>query len=150
MRAPDLIGGVLMEMRYPLPDDAQSVIPDVSFYRKSAARPLIRKGAAPFMPEFVIEVQSPDDSVPKLHRKAANYLERGVLLVWLVHPEQRGIEIYRAGGEVDYADHDGALTLGDLLPDFSYPVRDLLGSAGQIAPPLSLRHGERGRVVLSR
>jgi Uma2 family endonuclease len=47
-------------------------------------------------------------------------------MVWVVNPRAKSIAIYKAGSElITRLTETGTLTGGDLLPDFSVPVRDI-------------------------
>ena len=64
------------------------ILPDVSVVlgRSELLRPETR-----FLdraPEFVIEIRSPDDSLPRLFRKIDDYFADGTRLAWLVLPEE--------------------------------------------------------------
>ncbi len=52
-----------------------------------------------FAPDFVIELQSPDDRLSRLRPKMREWIENGTRLAWLVDPERRAVEIYRPGVE---------------------------------------------------
>jgi Uma2 family endonuclease len=55
----------------------------------------IPKGDLHFAPELVVEVLSPGNSGIEVEEKLNEYLEAGVLLVWIVNPDRRTIRIYR-------------------------------------------------------
>lgn len=46
-------------------------------------------------PEFVIELASPSDSLPRLKRKMREWIENGAQLAWLIDPRSRTAIIYR-------------------------------------------------------
>lgn len=118
------LGRVVTEVRHRLPGDAHnSRLPDISF--SSARRPLVREGSVPEMPDLVVEIKSPSDSVRKMREKAAYYLTNGVRLVWLVFPEQRIVEVYTPDGEVEILVEDDLLDGGEVLPGFSFPVAEI-------------------------
>ena len=52
-------------------------------------------------PDFVIEVRSNSDRLKPLQAKMAEYLTQGAQLGWLIDPENRSVEIYRADGAVE-------------------------------------------------
>jgi Uma2 family endonuclease len=56
-------------------------------------------GYRQFVPEFVIEVRSKSDSLPDAHAKMAEWMGYGVELGWLVDPQRKVVEVYRAGQE---------------------------------------------------
>jgi Uma2 family endonuclease len=51
------------------------------------------------VPEFVVEVMSPSDWLPKARARAQQWLDEGVELVWLIHGDKRTAYIYRRGQE---------------------------------------------------
>jgi Uma2 family endonuclease len=118
------LGRVVTEVRHRLPGDTHnSRLPDVSF--SSTRRPLVREGSVPEMPDLVVEIKSPSDSVRKMREKAAYYLENSVRLVWLVFPEQRIVEVYTPDGEVEILVEGDLLDGGEVLPGFSFPVAEI-------------------------
>lgn len=75
------LGYALIEARYSLPDDDQNDrIPDLSFI-SSDKGPLTTSGAAPYMPDLAVEVQSPGQSDRFMADKAAYYLANGSRMV---------------------------------------------------------------------
>lgn len=52
-----------------------------------------------FAPQFVIEVCSPDDRINRLRDKMQRYIAAGVLLAWLIDPQERNVTIYRLNRE---------------------------------------------------
>ncbi|MEB3168177.1 MAG: Uma2 family endonuclease [Synechococcaceae cyanobacterium] len=83
--------------------DGSVLSPDaavVGLERWQALTPEQRRGFPPLCPELVIELASPSDEGPRgetaLRRKMAAYLANGALLGWLLFPERRAVEIWRA------------------------------------------------------
>ncbi|MDX2163672.1 MAG: Uma2 family endonuclease [bacterium] len=117
------IGRVATEARHrPASGDADDRLPDVSAVL-DLSRPVTRQGAAPYLPELCIEIQSPGQSLRALLDKALFYLANGSKMVWLVYPERREVEVLTADSRAFYGEAD-TLTAGDLLPGFSASVRD--------------------------
>jgi Uma2 family endonuclease len=52
-------------------------------------------------PEFVIELKSASDRLETLRAKMREWTTYGVSLAWLIDPETRSVEIYRADGSVE-------------------------------------------------
>ena len=50
-------------------------------------------------PDFVIELKSESDRLPRLRKKMGEWIANGASLAWLLDPETRQVEIYRAGRE---------------------------------------------------
>jgi Uma2 family endonuclease len=119
------VGWGLPEARYRLPDDDMySLIPDLSFVRKIEGRELVDEGAAPYMPEFVVEVKSPDDSFIEMREKALYYIKHGTQLVWLVFPAKQQVEVHTPESVQTYGIAD-TLNAGAVLPGFTVAVKDL-------------------------
>lgn len=120
------LGRLTIEPRHQTPDDRyNSRLPDIAFTSKERALPLVKQGAVPQMPDLVVEIKSPNDSLRKLREKATYYIANGAKLVWLVLTEKRLIEIYRANGDVDVLTENDTLDGEDVLPGFTLPVREV-------------------------
>jgi Uma2 family endonuclease len=76
-------------------------------------------------PEFVIEVMSPSDRLPKAKARAKQWIDEGVELVWLLHPDKRTAYIHRRGHEPE-VQVGGAALAGD------GPVRGFVLKLGPI------------------
>ena len=98
-------------------------IPDLSFitHEKGA---LVREGAAPYMPDLAVEVQSPGQSDKLMADKAAYYLANGTRMVWLVYPEKRIVEVLTPDDR-QLLNDENTLSGGDVLPNFSLPIREI-------------------------
>jgi len=99
---------------------------DVVFY--SHARLLIDAsvpGIPEVAPDLVVEVYSPGNRRGEILEKVSEYLNAGVLMVWVVHPERRTVAIYRPNDPIPTI-----LTAADVLdglpelPDFRCPVAE--------------------------
>ncbi|XQQ07145.1 MAG: Uma2 family endonuclease [Leptolyngbya sp. IPPAS B-1204] len=72
----------------------------------------------PIAPDFVIELRSESDELEVLRAKMREYIDNGVLLGWLINPQDRQVEIYRPGQPVEVLDAPVSLSGEDLLPGF--------------------------------
>jgi Uma2 family endonuclease len=52
-------------------------------------------------PEFVIELKSASDRLNALRAKMKEWIANGISIAWLIIPESRTVEIYRADGSVE-------------------------------------------------
>jgi len=77
-----------------------------------------RKGFVPLCPDFVIELRSESDSRPKLQAKMREYIDNGARLGWLIDPQNRRVEIYRAQREVEVWENPTELSGEEVLPGF--------------------------------
>ena len=118
------IGWVFSELRIKLPDDNENeLIPDVAFVLK-AGRTFDADAPLTYMPDLVIEIQSPGQSDKFMIDKAAYYLAGGSRLVWIVYPSKRLVEALTTSTRELLTEH-GTLQASDLLPGFSLPVADI-------------------------
>ena len=118
-RAHDL-GRVYVEVGYRLFSDPDTVRgPDVSFVsRKREATTRRRDGFIRGAPDLAIEIASSDKPMTQLTAKAAEYLEAGTRLVWVVDAEQRDARVYRVDGSEVLLGPENALEGEDVLPGF--------------------------------
>jgi Uma2 family endonuclease len=78
--------------------------PDASWTLRSRVAQLEARSRKKFWrlcPDFVIELWSESDRPRTLKNKMREYMENGAQLGWLIDPENRSIEIYRPGCEVE-------------------------------------------------
>ena len=73
-------------------------------------------------PDLAVEVKSPSNSYPELHRKAEMWLSFGARQVWNADPEHTTVTIYRPNSTPVTLHEDDTIDGGDLLPGFSVPV----------------------------
>ncbi len=77
------------------------------------------------IPDLVVEVVSPNDRAGEVQAKIKQWIEHGVKLVWLVHPERRSITVYRSVRDVQVL-HEGDTLNGDpVIPGFSCSVTEI-------------------------
>ncbi len=112
--------------------------PDVSFIARDRLPSPERwsEGYITIPSDLAVEITSPTDKVYSLEAKVEEYLRAGVRLIWVIHPEVRVIEIFRADGSSSRIRSGGELSGEDVVPGFRCPV-DALFPAVQPAdhPP---------------
>ena len=89
---------------FELPNGA-TLSPDASWIgnaRLSALTDKQKRKFAPICPDFVVEVESPSDSVPRLKRKMHEWIDNGARLGWLILPDSRTVYVYRPGQEPEF------------------------------------------------
>ncbi|HEX9580063.1 MAG TPA: Uma2 family endonuclease [Gemmatimonadales bacterium] len=118
------LGRVYVEVGYRLftnPDTVRG--PDVSFVsRVRAAIQPRRKGFIHGIPDLAVEITSMDKSLADLAVKAAEYLQAGTALVWVVDPESRQVLVYARGAPALTLSAGDVLTGGLVLPGFTLPI----------------------------
>jgi Uma2 family endonuclease len=73
-----------------------------------------------------IEVVSPDDRAGEVKAKIEEYLSKGVLLVVLVDPDHKTVEVFRAGtAKTTLESESDVLDLGDVIPGFRCQLREI-------------------------
>lgn len=115
--------GIVLERR---PDTVRA--PDVAYFseeRLPAGSDLGR--FLDTVPDLVVEVVSPSNRPSEIREKAEMWVSFGAQLVWLVWPETMTVDVYRPGEAVVTLGADDTLTGGDVLPEFSCPVREIFG-----------------------
>jgi Uma2 family endonuclease len=87
--------------------------------------PSPERGYLHVVPEILVEVVSPHDTVEELDAKVREYLGVGAELVWVAKPDSRSVEVYRRDGTRAYLSQDDELTGEHVLPEFRVPVSQL-------------------------
>ena len=76
-------------------------------------------------PDLAVEVKSPSNSYPEMHRKAAMWLSFGSRQVWVADPEHTTFTRYTHGAAPVVLGPYDTIDGGDLLPGFTAPVWSL-------------------------
>ncbi len=125
---------------YTFPGAETGLLPDAGFYR-AARESLITDPdkPIPFAPDLAIEVASPSQSTGDLAAKVWHYLRGGTRLVWVLWPERREADVWRAADLRPHhqdmrpsarlrADIGDALDGEDVVPGFLYPLGPLFST----------------------
>jgi Uma2 family endonuclease len=99
--------------------------PDVSWIDKSRLEGIDISGFIPVVPDFVIELRSKSDLLKDVRVKMEEYRRVGVRLGWLINPQQRQVEIYRLGREVEVLQSPTSLSGEDVLPRFTLDLSSI-------------------------
>jgi Uma2 family endonuclease len=114
-----------IEVRYKMPhDDHNGLQPDLSVMMDTKT-PIVRKGAVPRMPDLAVEVKSPDDKFKVMREKAEYYLANGTLIVWLIYPHERLVEVFRPNVDSQILNESHVLKGEDVLRGFTLAISDL-------------------------
>lgn len=127
------LGKVTVETGYHPPDTRVTLLsPDVAFFSKERMPQSDPRKYVPIMPDLVVEILSPSDSLRQIRRKAAIYLNNGTELVWIVRPSEMGVDVCRsaegAGLQIDFVGPEGKLYGEDVLPGFELALKLLFPS----------------------
>ncbi len=85
----------------------------------------IPRGLLEAVPELVVEVRSPSDAWTEVIGKVLDYLAAGVRAVVGFNPDRHAVAVYRASADEEQFTIEQELTIPDLLPGFSVPVRKM-------------------------
>ncbi len=102
--------------------------PDVSWMSKERwdeVPPSERKKFTRVVPEFVIELRSPPDSLVATREKMEEYIENGVHLGWMIDHANQTVHVYRGNGEVEVLEDPEIVSGEDVLPGFELHVREV-------------------------
>ena len=100
--------------------------PDVAYFSAEKMPQGVRvEGYAEVIPDLVVEVVSPNDSLSEVNDKALMWLSYGVRLVWVVNPSTRSVDVYREGRAASTLTENDALDGLDALPGFTCAVREV-------------------------
>jgi Uma2 family endonuclease len=99
--------------------------PDVAYVCSERDTPVDDDEFFPYAPDIAIEVLSPDNTRPKVRRKARAYLANGGRLVWAIDSRRRTVTVFRPGAEPQILQGDDVLSGEDVLPGLAIRVADL-------------------------
>ncbi len=113
-------------------DDGSWLIPDASWMSdERGAESGGETGEGPgAVPEFVVEIVSWTDEVSAQQRKMEHWLERGILLGWLIDPYDRIVWIYRPGREPEELHEPSELRGDPELPGLIVPLDKIWAERG--------------------
>lgn len=87
-----------------------------------AAKPLI------LVPDFVIEVVSPNDAYNALEDKVRRYMAEGVRMVWVVDPQNKMVAVRLLHSNIQtYYEGEMPIGGGDVLPQLAICANDIFG-----------------------
>ena len=105
------------------PDHAR--IPDVGFVRQERIGSLDEMtGAFHGAPDLAVEVISPTDRLTRVRDKVGDWLSHGTLMVIVVNPRSRTVQVHTLAGMLELAETD-TLDGGDVVPGWSMLVADI-------------------------
>lgn len=97
------------------PDGARRS-PDAAWIQKSRIAAIDPGSYGKFWrlcPDFVVELRSESDRLPRLRKKMREWIANGAVLAWLLDPETRTVEVYRSGREEPEVLSDPATVAGE-------------------------------------
>ena len=99
--------------------------PDVAFVRRERVEEVgDAEGYFPGAPNLAVEVISPNDRYTQVEEKVADWLNHGALMVIVVNPRNRTVQVHTSNGVTELTEAD-TLDGGDVVPGWSMPVTDI-------------------------
>lgn len=86
-------------------------------------------------PLLVVEIETPDTRFTPMMRRIASHFRDGADIVWLLHPDEKMVTVFRPHHHLEVLAANDELTGGELLPSFSCKVADLFRLPGQPVTP---------------
>ncbi len=83
------------------------------------------------VPNFVIEVLSVGNTYGEMSRKRREYFHAGVELLWMVHPRERSVTIYRSALDAEVVPEGERINGGTILPGWEVDTGVLFGKLDQ-------------------
>jgi len=102
--------------------------PDASWILKERLENLSdeeRQGFIKICPDFVIELRSASDSLPKLKAKMSEYLENGAELGWLIDAGKKKVYVYRQNKPVEVLENPKSLSGENILVKFTLDLTQI-------------------------
>ena len=85
---------------------------------------------AEFVPDFVIELRFPTDSISVLRAKMSGYIENGVRLGLLIDPFRHEVHIYRQEQSVEELVDPETVSVETVLPGLVLNLQDIWYQGG--------------------
>jgi Uma2 family endonuclease len=102
--------------------------PDAAWVRRERLinlTPEQKRKFLPLCPDFVVELQSPSDTLADLQDKMQEYIDNGAQLGWLLVPDSREVYIYRPHREPEHLTDPPQVSGEPLLPGFVLTLADV-------------------------
>ncbi len=84
-----------------------------------------QKKFAPVVPDFIMELRSPNDNVKPIEDKILEFMECGCRLAWLIDPIKQQTTIYKSDGSETKVSFNELLSGEDVLPGFEVKLSEL-------------------------
>lgn len=102
--------------------------PDGSWIERSRLAQLTleqKKKFLPLCPDFAIELRSPSDDLDVVKARMEEYLACGLLLGWLIDPEEKAVYVYRPNVPVQKLENIQEIAADPELPGFVLDLREI-------------------------
>ena len=103
--------------------------PDAAWIKKErweSLTPQQQKKFIPLCPDFVIELRSNSDNLSDVQKKMQEYLANGLVLGWLIDPQNKQVEVYQSDCLVEVLSNPVSLSNDDILLGFTLDLQGIL------------------------
>ena len=100
-------------------------IPDLSFFDAKQIEASERGGRS--VPAWAIEIISPNETGNKIERKALEYMNVGVKVLWQIYPDLRIVRVQTPGNSSRLYIEDDECSADPALPDLKISINELFG-----------------------
>jgi Uma2 family endonuclease len=107
-----------------------ALVPDIAFYAPERLPKIVRGRASPpisLVPDLIVEIRSPGQSLVELRRKIRHAIRHGSSLGWLIDPGVEQVFVIRPGEKSQRLGVGKILDGQPVLPGFSLAIADLFG-----------------------
>ncbi len=107
--------------------DTSILSPDASYVLPRKLEGLMKDDLTGFprlCPDFVIELLSASDRVPKAQQKMERWIENGASLGWLIDPYEKNVYVYQVGAETHAVSSNALLGTGP-VEGFIFDLEEL-------------------------
>lgn len=120
------IGGLYVaEVGFRVGPARRLICPDAAYVSAERDAPVDDDDFFPYAPDLAVEVLSPDNTWPKIRRKAQACLASGGRLVWALNTRRRTVTVFRPDAEPELLREEDVLSGEDVLPGFAVRVAEL-------------------------
>ena len=115
------------ELRHLRREDDWVFLPDISITLRTHPQPVPAETLDPVevMPDFAIEVLSPDDQPGRVTQRIAHYMRAGIPLLWVIDPEGERVTVWRPGEAPSDLAAPAIVTGAPVLPSFELDLSTL-------------------------
>ena len=99
--------------------------PDAAFVSAARIPDTPVRGYFPGAPDLAVEVVSPGDTVQEVDDKVSAWLDGGALMVWVLRPRRKSVEVHRASGETALLGVNDELSGEGVVPGFKMPIAEI-------------------------
>ncbi len=102
--------------------------PDAAWVKKErweSLTPEQQKQFIPLCPDFAIELRSNSDSLSELQKKMQEYLANGLMLGWLIDPQNKQVEVYKPNYPVEILSNPVSLSGENILSGLTLDLKDI-------------------------